>query len=276
MPDLRIGGTRLHYDDEGSGEPVVMVMGRGAAGRVWRLHQEPALKAAGHRVVTFTNRGIPPSDPCPQGFTIDDMVADTAGLIEQLGLGPCRVVGTSLGAYVVQELMLARPELVSQGVLMATHGRTDAFRRAAIDAELSLHTAGLTLPAPYAAWNRAQRNLSPATLDDEQRLQDWLDLFEFAGEDTGPSSRVQLELTAPDGRLTAYRQIRTPTLVIAFADDAVLPPRLSREVADAIPGAVYREVKDCGHYGYLERPDAVNRLMLDFFRGAGTSGSAGR
>ncbi|MFM9447951.1 alpha/beta fold hydrolase [Streptomyces acidiscabies] len=269
MPDLRIDGIRLQYDDEGTGDPVVLVMGRGAGGRVWHLHQVPALKAAGHRVVTFTNRGIPPSDPSPQGFTIGDMVADTAGLIEHLGLGPCRVVGTSLGAYVVQELMLARPELVSQGVLMATHGRTDAYRRAAIAAERALYAEGLTLPAAYTAWNRALRNLSPATLGDEQSLQDWLDLFEFAREETGPGSRVQLELTAPEGRLAAYRQIGTPTLVIGFADDAALPARLSREVADAIPGAVYREVKDCGHYGYLERPDAVNRLMLDFFRGAG-------
>ncbi|NEB67029.1 alpha/beta hydrolase, partial [Streptomyces fulvissimus] len=83
------------------------------------LHQVPALRAAGYRVVTFDNRGIPPTDVCADGFTVDDMVADTAGLIEHLGLGPCRVVGTSLGAHVAQELCLARPELVSQVVLLA-------------------------------------------------------------------------------------------------------------------------------------------------------------
>lgn len=268
MPTLQTNGVTLQYDDQGTGDPVVLVMGRGANGRVWQLNQVPALTGAGHRVVTFSNRGIAPSEPCAPGFTIDDMVADTAGLIEQLGLGPCRVVGTSLGAYVVQELMLARPELVSQGVLMATQGRTDAYRTAAIAADRAMYDSGLVLPPEAAAWTRALRNLSPATLGDEQRLQDWLDLFEFSREDTGPTSRTQIELSPPEGRLAAYKGISVPCLVIGFADDRALPPRLAREVADAIPTARYTEIADCGHYGYLERPDEVNRVLLEFFRGA--------
>ncbi|MFI6033367.1 alpha/beta fold hydrolase [Streptomyces sp. NPDC051315] len=271
MPSAQINGVTLHYQVAGRGDPVVLVMGRGAGGRAWHLHQVPALTAAGYRVVTFDNRGIPPSGECPGGFTIDDMVADTAGLVEHLGLGPCRIVGTSLGAYVVQELMLARPELVRQGVLMATRGRTDTLRAAAADAERALHDSGVTLPPAYAAWVRALRNLSPATLEDEQSVQDWLELFAFSPEAGGPGARAQSDITVPDGRLAAYRAIDVPCLVVGFADDLVLPPRLGREVAAAIPSAVYREIKDCGHYGYLERPDEVNRALLEFFRGPGPS-----
>jgi pimeloyl-ACP methyl ester carboxylesterase len=58
-----------------------------------------------------------------------------------------------------------------------------------------------------------------------------------------------------------------PTLVVAFADDVMIPPPLSREVAAAIPGARYAEVPGAGHFGYLERPDEVNRLLLEFFAG---------
>jgi pimeloyl-ACP methyl ester carboxylesterase len=268
MPSAQINGIRIHYaiDGDEGGDPVVLVMGRGASGRAWNMHQVPALTEAGYRVVTFDNRGVPPTDECSEGFTVDDLVADTAGLVEHLGLGPCRFVGTSLGAYVVQELMLARPELVRQGVLMATRGRTDVLGAATAAAELALHDSGLSLPPAYAVWARAVRNLSPATLEDDQRLRDWLDVFEFAPEADGPGIRAQLALTVPDGRLDAYRAIDVPCLVIGFADDVVLPPRLGREVAAAIPSAVYREIKDCGHYGYLERPDDVNRVLLDFFR----------
>jgi pimeloyl-ACP methyl ester carboxylesterase len=272
MPSAQINGIRLHYQVEGRGDPVVLVMGQGAGRRAWHLHQVPALTAAGYRVVTFDNRGVPPSDECPGGFTIDDLVADTAGLVEHLGLGPCRIVGTSMGAYVVQELMLARPELLRQGVLMATRGRTDTLRAAVAAAERALYDSGSTLPPAYAAWVRAVRNLSPATLEDEQSVQDWLELFEFSPEADGPGVRAQLDITVPDGRLAAYRSIDVPCLVIGFADDVVLPPRLGREVAAAIPSAVYREIKDCGHYGYLERPDDVNRTLLEFFGGAGSSG----
>jgi pimeloyl-ACP methyl ester carboxylesterase len=266
MPSAQINGVRLHYEDTGQGEPVVLVMGQGATGRGWHLHQVPALVAAGHRVVTFDNRGIPPSGECPEGFTIADLVADTAGLIEHLGLAPCRLVGVSMGAYVVQELMLAHPQLVRQGVLMATRGRTDLLRTAMSRAERALYDSRVALPPAYATWVRALRNLSPATLDDEQQVQDWLEVFEYAPPVDGPGARAQLELTVPDGRLAAYRAVTVPCLVIGFADDIILPPHLGREVADAIPGAVYQEIKDCGHYGYLERPDEVNRALLDFFR----------
>lgn len=265
MPSARINGIRLHYEDTGDGEPVVLVMGRGAGGRVWHLHQVPALVDAGYRVITFDNRGIPPTDECPEGFTVADLVADTAGLAEHLELAPCRFVGVSMGAYVVQELMLARPRLVRQGVLMATRGRTDVLRAAVGRAERALYDSGLEQPAAYAAWIRALQNLSPATLDDDRRIQDWLQLFEFSPQLNGAGVRAQLDLEVPDGRLAAYRAIGVPCLVVGFADDIVLPPHLGREVADAIPGARYQEIKGCGHYGYLERPDELNRVLLEFF-----------
>ena len=44
----------------------------------------------------------------------------------------------------------------------------------------------------------------------------------------------------------------------------MIPSYLSREVADAIPNARYEEIPDAGHYGYLERPEAVNKLLSDF------------
>ncbi|MFJ8787880.1 alpha/beta fold hydrolase [Streptomyces sp. NPDC102462] len=265
MPSALVNGIRLHYDVAGRGDPVVLVMGQGATGRAWHLYQVPALVAAGHRVVTFDNRGVPPTDECPGGFTIDDLVADTAALVEHLGIAPCRFVGVSMGAYVVQELMLARPELVVQGALMATRGRTDPLRAAVSAAERALLDSGVALPPGYAAWVRALENLSPATLNDEEAVQNWLELFEFSPPPAGPGVRAQLELVVPEGRLAAYAGIRTPCLVIGFADDVTLPPQLSREVAEAIPAAAYREIEDCGHYGYLERPDEVNRALLEFF-----------
>jgi pimeloyl-ACP methyl ester carboxylesterase len=142
MTVARINGIALSFDDygtgEGTGEPVVMVTGTGASGRMWRAYQVPALRRAGYRVVTVDNRGIPPTDAGTDGFTLDDMAADVAGLIEHLGIAPCRVVGFSLGAFIVQELLLARPELVRQAVLMATRGRTDALSATIAAAELEL------------------------------------------------------------------------------------------------------------------------------------------
>ncbi|MFF7474788.1 alpha/beta fold hydrolase [Streptomyces sp. NPDC008092] len=264
MPVARVNGINLGYDDHGAGEPVVMVTGTGAPGRVWRTHQVPALKAAGYRVITLDNRGIPPTDPCPEGFTLDDMAADVAGLIEHLGVGPCRVVGYSLGGIIVQELLLARPGLVTEAVLIASSGRADEALSAMAAADIELSDSGVKLPPRYAAYTHAVQNLSPRTLNDDEQLRDWLGIFEMALIDLS-AVRPQLGLDVIRDRLPAYRAIDRPCLVIGFADDLVVRPHLCREVAERIPGAVYTEIPDCGHYGYLERPAAVNAAIIDFF-----------
>ncbi|HVW44157.1 MAG TPA: alpha/beta hydrolase [Amycolatopsis sp.] len=267
MPFADVNGIKIAYDDISSGEPVLLVMGTAASGRVWHLHQVPALAAAGYRVVTFDNRGV---SPVEDDFTISDLVADTAELIEHLGIGPCRLVGTSMGAQVAAELALARPDLVSQAVLMATRGRRDAMREAMGAAERELRDSGIELPARYEAVIRAVQNLSPRTLNDDFAIQDWLDVFEMSPTVWTAGVRAQLRLDIDGSRLDAYRAIEVPCLVIGFADDLRLPAYLAREVADAIPGARYVELADCGHYGYLERPDAVNAELITFFAGRHT------
>ncbi|MGH4023413.1 MAG: alpha/beta fold hydrolase [Pseudonocardiaceae bacterium] len=264
MPVVELNGIQLSYQVTGSGELVVLVMGTGSPGRVWQLHQVPALVAEGYRVATFDNRGIPPSDPGGEGMTIDDMVGDTAALIEYLG-GPARVVGTSLGARIVQELALSRPDLVSQAVLMAAHGRSEPVQSMLSAGERALHDAGVELPATYHAALTALQNLSPRTLNDPAVIQDWLDVFEFSGSRITAGVRAQLDLAQFPDRLAAYARISVPSLVIGFADDLMIPPLLSREVAEVIPSARYEEVEGCGHYGYLERPAVVNDLILKFF-----------
>ncbi|WP_214106914.1 alpha/beta fold hydrolase [Acrocarpospora catenulata] len=262
MAVVRVNGTTISYTDQGTGDPVVLVMGTGSPGHVWHLHQVPALLAAGYRVITFDNRGLAPGGgPPPE---IDDLVADLAGLIETLCGGRCRVAGVSMGAHVVQELLLARPELVDRAVLLATRGRPDHFRTRLADAEAQLYFSDAELPAAYAAALRAVLSLSPHTLNDEGEARKWLDLFEVFP--TGKSvMRAQHRLEVITERLEAYRGIRTRCLVVAFEDDLITPPHLCQEVAMAIPGCRYEQVAKCGHYGYLEQPDEVNSLILDFF-----------
>ncbi|GGP50296.1 alpha/beta fold hydrolase [Saccharothrix coeruleofusca] len=267
MPIASLNGINLSYDVRGDdGDLVVLVMGTGSPGRVWHAHQVPALRAAGFRVATVDNRGIPPTDECADGMVIGDLVGDVAALIEHLG-GRAAVVGTSMGARVTQELALARPDLVTRAVMLATAGRKDPVQSALSRGERALHDKGITLPGEYHAAVSAIVNLSPATLRDPVAVRDWLDVFEYTGSAISAGVRAQMELNDFDSRLAAYAAITVPCLVIGFADDRVLPPHLAREVAEAIPGARYEEVADAGHYGFLERPAEVNRLLVDFLRG---------
>lgn len=264
MTIATINGIPLNHDVKGSGDLVVLIMGTGSPGRVWDLHQTPALVAAGYRVCTFDNRGIAPTAECADGISMTDMVADTAALVEYLGGGPARIVGTSMGARVAQELTLSRPDLVHKAVFLAGHARMDHFQQTLSAGERELADSGVVLPAKYRAAVTAVMNLSPASLVDAHTARDWLDLFEFSGGSTSAGVRAQLDMDRSFDRRDAYRAIKRPCLSIGFADDRMIPAYLSEEVADAIPGAEYLEIPDAGHYGYLERPNEVNKALVDF------------
>ncbi|GAU65730.1 putative hydrolase [Streptomyces sp. NBRC 110611] len=266
MPFVSVNGIRLRYEEHGTGDPVVCVGGAGSTAESWLLHQVPALVEGGYRVYVYNSRGMPPSDECPEGFTVTDLAADLAALIERFGLAPVRLVGTSMGAYVVQELALERPELVRRAVLMAGRARPDAVRSQLARAEVELGGSGVVLPASYRAAVRALQMLSPASLDDEAAARDWLALLELAPPD-GPGVHAQLALQPMPDRRAAYAGITVPCHVVSFAHDLIAPPRYGRELAETIPGATFELVEDAGHFGYLERPERVNELILAHFAG---------
>ncbi len=254
----------LAYDDRGSGEPVVFIAGRGGAGRTWHPHQVPAFLAAGYRCVTFDNRGIGATENA-DGFTTQTMVNDTAALIESLDIAPARIVGVSMGSFIAQELMVVRPELVSAAVLMATRGRLDRARQHFRAAEADLHASGVQLPVAYDAKVRLLESFSRKTLNDDAAIGDWIEMFGIWPIKSTPGLRCQLDVSPGDNRLTAYRSIAAPVLVIGFSDDLVTPPYLGREVADALPNGRYLQIPDTGHLGFFERPQAVNAAALQFF-----------
>jgi pimeloyl-ACP methyl ester carboxylesterase len=256
--------VNLAYDDRGSGDPVLFIAGRGGAGRTWHLHQVPEFQRAGYRCITFDNRGIGATENAGN-FTTETMVADTAALIEKLDAAPARVVGVSMGAFIAQELMLARPDLVRAAVLLATRGRQDRAREFFRNAEWELYSAGIRLPPNYEAKVRLLESFSPKTLNDDAKVRDWIDMFTMWPTKPTPGLQTQTGIGPHENRLPAYRSITAPTLVIGFADDVVLPPYLGREVADAIPNGRYLEIPDAGHLGFIEQPEAVNAAVLKFF-----------
>jgi pimeloyl-ACP methyl ester carboxylesterase len=263
MPFVSANGIRLAYERAGRGAPVLLIMGQAAGGNVWTMHQVPALTRAGYEAITFDNRGVPPSEVPAGDYSLADMVADTAGLIEALGIGPCRLVATSLGAFVATELATSRPDLVTCCVLMATRARADAFRRALTAGENSLEGGGAPLPPGYEAAISVLQMFSPATLNDDVTVQMWLDIYEISAARRATAGG-QNAIDLVSDRRDALRAVPVPCRVIAFSDDLMCPPHLVAEVAEAIPDCDYLEIASCGHVGYLERPEAVNAVIIEF------------
>lgn len=263
MPYVSTNGIRLAYERTGRGERVLLIMGQAAGKNVWSMYQVPALKSAGYEVITFDNRGMPPSDVPPGDYLLADLVTDTAGLIEAMDAGPCRVVGTSLGALIAAELAISRPDLVSCCVLMAMRARSDAVRRAVSAGERALTTGGIKLPTAYEASVAVLQMFSPATLNDDTAISGLLDVYEMsAARRAAASGQDSIDLTSD--RREALRAVPVPCRMIAFSDDLMCPPHLCAEVAEAIPDCDYVQIDSCGHCGYLERPDEVNSAIIEF------------
>jgi pimeloyl-ACP methyl ester carboxylesterase len=265
MSTPTLSPTRLAYDVAGTGEPVLLLPPAGTRAAVWQTHQVPALVHAGYQVLSVDGRGTPPSIVPPGPYQLADMVADTAELIEQLDLAPCRIVGASLGAMAAQELCLARPELVRAAALLGTRCRTSSFQRAVAAVRAAeLREPGGTMPPDTAAVLSMSQLFSPSTLADDRQADDWYTLLRTFPP-RGAGLAAQYDATVIPDRRAALRLVDRPCLVIAFADDLLAPPSMAREVAFAIPGCRYIQLPNCGHLGFLERPAAVNAALTGFF-----------
>ena len=266
MAEATVNGVRLAYDVHGEGEPVVLVCATGQPAFAWTLSQVPALTAAGYQVVTFDNRGVAPSEAPPGPYTVQQMAEDTAGLIEHLGLPPCRVAGYSLGSLITQELALARPDLVRAAVMMATMGRQDVFRRALTRSWVEQDESGVELPRLCDVVAAAFALFSPQTLCDDDAMglyiEGSLGVPPWSGQ--GRLGQHQADMAYQD-RLDALRGVRVPALVIGFELDMGIATPLCREVADAIPGCRYVEIAGAGHAGPFEKGEEVNAELLKFF-----------
>jgi non-heme chloroperoxidase len=101
MPYIKVGkenstDIQLHYEDHGSGDPVVLIHGYPLSGASWEK-QVPALLAASHRVITYDRRGFGKSSQPTTGYNYDTFAEDLRKLVTQLKLRDFSLVGFSMG-----------------------------------------------------------------------------------------------------------------------------------------------------------------------------------
>jgi len=101
MPRLTVGTENsapieIHYEDHGSGQPVVLIHGYPLNGASWEK-QERVLLQGGYRVITYDRRGFGKSSQPTVGYDYDTFAADLNALLEHLNLTDVVLVGFSMG-----------------------------------------------------------------------------------------------------------------------------------------------------------------------------------
>ncbi len=125
MPHVQTNGINMYYEERGTGEPLICIMGVTAPGGVWEAHAN--VWQEHFRCILGDNRGVGMTDKPAGPYTTDMMADDYAGLMDALGIKKARVVGCSLGSVIAQKLALRHPEKVQSLILMCTWARQDRF-----------------------------------------------------------------------------------------------------------------------------------------------------
>jgi non-heme chloroperoxidase len=124
MPAVTVGrensaDIEIHYEDHGTGQPVVLIHGYPLSGRAWDK-QAPVLLEAGYRVITYDRRGFGQSSQPASGYDYDTFAADLNTLLEHLDLRDVVLAGHSMGTgEVTRYLGRYGSARVAKGVLVA-------------------------------------------------------------------------------------------------------------------------------------------------------------
>ena len=246
-------GRAIGVEETGGGDslPILFLHGVGSDKSVWA----PQLEHFGRtrRAIALDYPGYGESDPAEPDTSRDDFAAAILVAMGELGVERAHVCGLSLGAVIAIAIHHAAPERCASLVLadsFAVHpdGQAIYDRSVAASEQMSELAAART---PVLLAPGASEDLHQEVRETMARIDP--DAFRIAAEAVWLADQRE--------RVAA---IQVPTLVLVGDQDTVTPPDLSRELADATPGAEFHILPGAGHLANIERPADFNRLVEEF------------
>jgi len=276
-----VNGVDLSVVDEGEGDAVVFIHGFPELAYSWR-HQIPATAGAGYRAIAFDQRGYGSSDKpdSVDAYALDELIGDTVGLLDALGIETATLVGHDWGSIVVWSTALAHPDRVDRVVSLNVPYRgwcagfptTEMIREQLSDRfgyVLGFQEVGVT-EAAFAADPRAWLEtifLGIAAdrgfmTDDEFAV--YLDAFTDGGlfGPLGPYRNIDANAAATAHLSNA--PITQPTLMITADRDPILPASLADGMERWIPDLTVAAIAGSGHWTQQEQPGQVNAAIIGF------------
>jgi non-heme chloroperoxidase len=274
MPYVTVGAENgapieIHYNDHGSGQPIVLIHGYPLDGNSWE-RQERDLLANGYRVITYDRRGFGGSTQPTIGYDYDTFAGDLKALIEHLDLRDIALVGFSMGTgEVVRYLANYGSERVSRAVLLGTIPpfvlKTDDNPEG-VDVKVFDDIKTAIVGDRYAFFEGFFNNFYNVDVLGDTRISDraWQASFNVA---VGCSPFATYACV--DTWLTDFRsdlpKIDVPVLVMHGTEDRILPFEVT---AARLPGLIADctlvPVEGGPHNIGWTYPDEVNTALLSF------------
>jgi pimeloyl-ACP methyl ester carboxylesterase len=251
----------LNYERAGAGEPLLLIQGMSANHLAWGRPFSSLLEQS-FEVIAFDNRGIGLSTPVGEAFSIAEMAADTAALLDALELKSAHVLGISMGGMIAQELALAHPERLRSLTLGCTYCGGPGSQL--MDPADFQGLVGAMASGDRELVHRAmyELNLSPDFRAEENRFAEFTAMADAL---PAPRETIGFQVQAIAAHDTSARlpQIETPTLVVHGTVDRVLGYPNGPLVASLIPGTRLETFEDVGHMFWWEQPERSAELIRE-------------
>ncbi|HUW01368.1 MAG TPA: alpha/beta hydrolase [Acidimicrobiales bacterium] len=266
MAQAAVNGITLEYEREGTGEPMLLIMGLGAQLTAWSPEFVELLVGRGFEVIRHDNRdaglstemtGTPPSQrraftlrmlgrPVDASYLIGDMADDAAALLDDLEIESAHVVGVSMGGMIAQSLAIGHPERVrSLTSIMSNPGDGSGL----ISPKLALSMARRPTPTLDNAIDLAvdtSRRISGPHFDETVTRGRAVDAVARSFRPQGTVRQTAAIMASPN-RVPGLQGLDTPTLVIHGLLDPLVRPSGGVRTAQAVPNSRLLMFNDMAH-----------------------------
>ncbi len=263
MAIAKVNGNEIHYRDTGGDAfPVVLAHGYTGNSRNWAL-TEPALRDT-YRVISLDHRGhgLSHKPTRIEDYSLDLLADDLYGLLQEIGVTECFLVGHSMGGIVSQLVTLAHPELVRALVLVDTAAEVPrSLTGKARYEERQRFVKMAEEQGMEAVFEEQLKGADPRIAANPQFIATWREQFlmtsreAYIGGAHGMSSRVSV--------VDRLKKIRVPALVICGENDEPFV-EASHVMHENIPGSELVMIPGAGHTPQIETPAEFNRILTGF------------
>ncbi len=275
MPFITVGQENtadidLAYNDQGTGQPVVLIHGFPLNGASWEK-QTHALLQAGYRVITYDRRGFGDSSQPSVGYDYDTFAADLATVLDVLDLTDVVLVGFSMGTgEVARYLSRYGSDRVAKAVFLGSLEPylliTDEHPDGAGPQEFFQGISDSVVKDRYAFFTGFFAdfyNLSEflgSRISEEALRNSW-----NVAAGSGAYAAAAAPLTWPTDFRADIDAITVPALIVHGTADNILPiDKTGRKFAELLPAATYVEIEGAPHGLLWTHADEVNEHLLGF------------
>jgi pimeloyl-ACP methyl ester carboxylesterase len=256
MEKADANGTSISFKRSGEGPPLLLLHGAEADHSMFDAFGP--LLASDFTVIAYDQRDSGGTNNPPTPYGLEELADDAAGLIAALGFERANVFGTSLGGVIAQVLAARHPERIDRLVLSSTFRPGTALP--SINPDFPRFVA-LRSRLPDSVREFAEYFFTPDYIAVHPEA---LTIFTGNKRTEEQKARRGAILARPIevdlGRITA------PTLVLAGAEDRLVPPGHTLSLAREIAGARAVTIQGIGHVGTRQNPAAVAAEVSAFLQ----------